>query len=518
MKELLIQHEHEGQVIKRFRVKSKDGLFKIGSGRTCDIRILGDDVEIIHASLEFKNNQWLVIDLCSESGTWINEESITESDLTDSSTLMIGSHKLIVNNIELQEFNIFKESRKISVDGPNAKIYQQVAVFYRGELWESYLHPTKKKAKVRFNKKYYDVPVPDNSNWKELEIGDVQVKTRLVKSSMFEAEEESIWKLFPQDLVRPMATAFGSVFIFLLAMFLIPMALTSAPEKLDENQYTKLMFDKKTIEKQKKKAKKLAKKIAKPKKTKVTKKPKKVAKKKASASPKMNVQKSKSKTLAASRSNRKVNKKVSKVANSIKAAGLSSLVNKVSARAASNAKLIRSKGVKAGTKNSGRGFASLNDLKKGGQLSSAAKTGSFRVGGVNTNGTAGGSNVSGSLGSLSGGSVGGASVSGLESETEIEGGLTAAQIKSVVQKHIGAIRYCYERQLTANPNLYGKIKVEFVISPQGRVVTQNVKSTTMKNKMVEGCILRKIKRWNFPLPKGGSEVAVSYPFYFKSTR
>ena len=122
------------------------------------------------------------------------------------------------------------------------------------------------------------------------------------------------------------------------------------------------------------------------------------------------------------------------------------------------------------------------------------------------------------LGGLSGTGIGSASVGAIEEETEVEGGLTADQIARVVKKNLGAVRYCYERQLVANPNLYGKIKVEFVITPTGKVSTQKIKSTTMKNALVEGCILRKIKRWAFPIPKGGTEVAVSYPFYFKSTK
>jgi len=519
VKELLIQHVTEGQVIKRFRVKPDSGFFTIGSSRTCDVRILGDDIDIVHACLEFKNGEWLLIDLCSETGTWINEENIVESIVSSKTDIRIGGHQLILDPVALESFNIFRNTKKISIEGKDAKIYQQVAVFYQDELWESHLHPSKKQTQVRYDKKYYDVPIPESAQWTEVELGELKVRTRLVKSSTFEAEEQSIWKLFPEDMIRPMGIALGSTIFLFLAMYLIPLALSSDPGKIDENQYTKLMFDQKTIEKQRKKAKQLAKKIAKPKQEKKDNKSKNVAKKKGPAPPpKVNAPRKKVASAAPSRSNLKVKAKVSKVANSIKAAGLSSLVNKVSKRAASSARLIKSSGIKAGSKDAGRAFASLTDLKKGGGIGSAAKTGAFRVGGVNTKGVAGGSSVSGSLGGLSGGTIGGASVSGLESETEIEGGLTADQIKSVVQKNIGAVRYCYERQLLANPELYGKIKVEFVISPQGKVITQKIKSSTMKSAMVEGCILRKIKRWNFPLPQGGTEVAVSYPFYFKSTR
>ena len=517
MEELLIQHEQDGQVIKRFRVKPKDGLFTIGSGRNCNIRILGDDVDIIHACVEYRNNSWLIIDLCSESGTRIKNDSIVECSLDNKSDVYIGVHKLTMNPVHLEEYNLFKESKKINVEGKDAKIYQQVVVFYKDKLWESYLCSSKEKAKVRYAEKFYKIPLPENSSWKEFEMGELTVRSRLVKSSSFEAKQQSIWKLFPEDLIRPMAVAFGSTIILFLALYLVPKILSSGSEKIDENQYTKLMFDQKTIERQRKKAKKLVKKLEKPKAS--IKKPNKVAKKnKPVPPPKVNAARKRVISAASSRSKKKVSAKASKVANTIKAAGLSSLVNKVSMRAASNARLIKSSGVKANSKSANRAFASLNDLKKGGQISAAAKTGSFRIGGVKTKGVAGGTSISGSLGGLSGGNVGGASVSSLEPELEMENGLTADQVKKVVQGNIGSVRHCYERQLIANPDLYGKIKVEFVISPQGKVITQKIKTTTMNNKMIEGCILRKIRRWTFPLPKDGSEVAVSYPFYFKSTR
>jgi TonB family protein len=81
---------------------------------------------------------------------------------------------------------------------------------------------------------------------------------------------------------------------------------------------------------------------------------------------------------------------------------------------------------------------------------------------------------------------------------------------------LGQIRYCYERQLSASPDLYGKVAVKFVIGAAGEVTSQQIGSSTLKNAMVEGCILRRVARWKFPNPKGGTSVIVTYPFLFKS--
>jgi TonB family protein len=116
------------------------------------------------------------------------------------------------------------------------------------------------------------------------------------------------------------------------------------------------------------------------------------------------------------------------------------------------------------------------------------------------------------------GNVGNASVGILKEETEVQGGLDREVIARYIQSQLGQIRYCYERQLSASPELYGKVKVKFTIGSEGSVVTQKVKRTSLKNAMVEGCILRRIASWRFPKPQGGTTVNVSYPFLFKSIR
>jgi hypothetical protein len=76
------------------------------------------------------------------------------------------------------------------------------------------------------------------------------------------------------------------------------------------------------------------------------------------------------------------------------------------------------------------------------------------------------------------------------------------------------IRYCYQRELTKDPNLGGKIVVKFVIAKDGTVSSAQTKATTMNNASVENCINGRFMRFKFPEPKGGGIVIVSYPFIF----
>jgi hypothetical protein len=101
-------------------------------------------------------------------------------------------------------------------------------------------------------------------------------------------------------------------------------------------------------------------------------------------------------------------------------------------------------------------------------------------------------------------------------EAEAIGGLDKSLIAAVVQANIGQIKHCYERQLIVDPNVFGKVVAQWTINKDGLVSTSSVKKTTMNNASVENCIVGKIKTWEFPKPKGGGQVVVSYPFLFKS--
>ncbi len=94
------------------------------------------------------------------------------------------------------------------------------------------------------------------------------------------------------------------------------------------------------------------------------------------------------------------------------------------------------------------------------------------------------------------------------------GALDKALIDQVVKRNMSQIRYCYQRELTKNPALGGKISVKFVIAKDGSVSSATTKSSTMANPAVESCINGRFMRMLFPEPKGGGIVIVSYPFLF----
>ncbi len=102
-------------------------------------------------------------------------------------------------------------------------------------------------------------------------------------------------------------------------------------------------------------------------------------------------------------------------------------------------------------------------------------------------------------------------------KTNVIGGLSRDVINRIIQRHYNEIKYCYEKELTKDPGLYGKVAVLFVISGDGRVGDALVQQTTMSSETVESCMLNHIKRWVFPAPAGGGTVQVTYPYVFKAS-
>lgn len=197
-------------------------------------------------------------------------------------------------------------------------------------------------------------------------------------------------------------------------------------------------------------------------------------------------------------------------------ARISQLLSKVSATEARTQNVIlTTKGVKAGQESSGRALAAVGNTESSGRNWNGESLG--KGAGVGTAGVGGGRGSQGLNVGLGQGKTGGGGVGLIEEESEITGGLDREVIAQYIKTQLGQILYCYERQLSASPDLFGKIAVRFTIAGSGAVETQSINDTTLKNRSVENCILSKVARWKFPEPKGGTKVLVTYPFLFKST-
>ncbi|MEQ1504498.1 MAG: AgmX/PglI C-terminal domain-containing protein, partial [Myxococcota bacterium] len=96
----------------------------------------------------------------------------------------------------------------------------------------------------------------------------------------------------------------------------------------------------------------------------------------------------------------------------------------------------------------------------------------------------------------------------------ILGALDRSLIDEVIKSHMAQIRYCYQRELQRDADLGGKLVVKFTIAKDGTVARAAAASSTLGSAAVDACVVGRFQRMQFPTPKGGGIVVVSYPFLF----
>ncbi|MBX3022898.1 MAG: AgmX/PglI C-terminal domain-containing protein [Bdellovibrionales bacterium] len=163
--------------------------------------------------------------------------------------------------------------------------------------------------------------------------------------------------------------------------------------------------------------------------------------------------------------------------------------------------------------NAGSGGTQTSLYAKG--LTSAPLGAGGRVegaGGYGTKGKGGGQAGYGKMTLV--GSTGAAAV-GLSSEASVESGLDRDAIAAVVNKNSGQVRFCYEQGLQSDPNVNGRVAIDFTIGGNGMVKVASVANSSLNSKIIEDCIMMRLKSWKFPLPQGGVDVKVSYPFVLR---
>jgi TonB family protein len=88
-------------------------------------------------------------------------------------------------------------------------------------------------------------------------------------------------------------------------------------------------------------------------------------------------------------------------------------------------------------------------------------------------------------------------------------------VLKVVRRHQNEIRFCYESELSKTPSMSGKVTVAWTIGATGAVETAQIAESGLANESVESCIVQRVKRWTFPEPNGGQEVAITFPWVFQ---
>ncbi len=494
--ELFLEHRHRDRFLRSMRFRSSEKTYLIGSSTNADIRIIGPEVSPFHAVLECREGQWVIFDFGSTSGTWIDGESIDERIVTDKAVVQIGQNRLQLKVTTTGRPLFVAESENVDATDAPRETMHQVVIKQKGRVVRADLLAPNERYHSSFKGQTILLEAPTQFRWVTHKIGDLEVRHRLIQrpDKMISPGIE-----IDPSFRKPLSIASGAFALLLLLALVLP---STGPdlnyeEPIDRNM-SELIYNAKVIQKKRLESDKLT-----------------VVQKAQTRPPE--VQSAVATPTQEPASGGVASPAVSKTITKIRASGLDQLIGKIAKRASETSLKIATSGV---SPDQAVGPSRLGAVGRTSEVIGDGKmtdTKSAQIGAVGTAGKAGASTSYRQGTGLSAGSVGTGEVGLVEEEGVVEGGLDRDIIAEIIRRDIGQIRFCYERQLSAQPELYGKVLVKFEINPEGAVEAPRVGTTTLNNASVEGCILRRVAKWRFPAPKGGTAVLVSYPFLFKTT-
>lgn len=520
--ELYLQHEPSGQSSpasggrhrKRRLSGQRNRLFIIGSSPKADLRLEGDQINGCHAAIQLSDRGWTVRRIGIDGAPVLfNGEPVTEALLHSPSLDGAQSQKVTEIEIGNHRLRLFaKEKRGARFDGESLVIdtsspvaHQQVLLLRRKktpdgrpveQLIESTVLGMNESYRAWSDGQMVSVAPAKGREWveKELSAGRV-VRTRLI-TEQERVQAEAI--TLDRDLRKPAMQAAGIALLLLCLVLFIPKPKEEPKMVLDQKSMD-MIFNSEAVKKKRTESKKV------------------VAQ--SSARKGGTSQQTQAPTQASTPDVATApvkSEKATQALTSIRNSGLNALIGKIAKRANQSGAMIASRGVAPDTKGSGRAVFSQGTSTVGGGGGAAVAGETYKLGSVATLGKGGGATGVKAGTGLAGGTIGMGDVALVDEETVVEGGLDRDAIAEVIKQNIGQIRYCYERQLSSNRDLYGKLLVKWTIAASGEVADPKIDSSTLKSNLVEGCVLRRIASWKFPLPKGGTRVLVSYPFLFKA--
>lgn len=485
---LIVKQRLKNGTTKTWKLHSTQPVYTFGGSRHADVISISPTSQGMQGTFECRDGKWWYIDMSLNT---VLSDSECQVCLETEKTLEIADSTLHITPV-LRESDLYLKLQSNSHENDGSKKpYQLFLVKLNDKVLETRVVPMGQSfiPEMAVTKKV--IPAKDTASWVQYTLDQYIVRQKTV----YLTSEEAMTRITAGQLVDKDVKK--GLMIFLLAGFMIGGLTLLAPK---QEQVAAVVIPppaQRVVVKTNPKKKVKVAEVAKP-------------------APPQQVQQPPSPPKGQEK-NSSGPKGAGKIANMLKAVAdprISRLIGKVSAQAAKSGNVIVSNGVKAGSGMSGRALAAVGNIDRSGHDYGTDSTAQGVM--ISTAGRGGGKNTSG-IGGLGAGNTGNGGVGLIEEESEVVGGLDREVIAQYIKAQLGQILYCYERQLSANPELFGKVAVKFTIAGTGQVITQAIGDTTLKNATVEGCILNKVAKWKFPAPAGGTKVLVTYPFLFKST-
>lgn len=479
MNTLIVKQRLKNGTTKTWKLRSSQEVYTFGASRLADVISIAPASKGIQGTFEYRDSQWWYIDMNMDT-ILSNQGQIC---LDSEKNLEIADSSLQITPVQ-READLYQRLEKNNHENDGQKKpYQLFLVKLHDKVIETRVLPMGQSfiPEMAITKKV--IPAKDTSSWVQYTMEQYQVRQKTV----YLTADEAMGRIPASQLIDKDSKK-GLMIVLVAGLMIGSLSLLGKKTETVAMAPIPMPAQKIIVRTE-------------------------VKKKVAEAKPKPVEAPQKAPTKAASAPTGN-----GRVANMLKAVSdprISRLIGKVSAQAAKSANVIVSNGTKAGSGvSSGRALAAVGNMDRSGRDYGTDSSAQSVM--VSTAGRGGGKNTAG-IGGLVGGNTGNGGVGLIEEESEIVGGLDREVIAQYIKSQLGQILYCYERQLSANPELFGKVAVKFTIAGTGSVETQTIGDTTLKNATVEGCILNKVAKWKFPAPAGGTKVLVTYPFLFKST-
>ncbi len=487
MQNLLIEQKGPSGLLKTWKLRSEQKVLTFGHSKHADLRTTVESIKGIQGVFEYKNEKWYYINLDLHTKHPEMGDNTIEMVLDKDTEIRMGTTTLSMKLLEGRSPLFSKLDGEVAQSGGDRHPFQLFTVYSGTTLLETTLIPVHKTFVSKFDTNKTKFKPEKAEGWKKTTVGHLEVSQRTVFLSDVDALKHlSAKQLVDEDGRKSLAFTLSAALLLALLFVLSPkqntLEETLTPPPLPTRE-VKMEVPKK----------------------------KKMTAQKAETAPKETQQPQQQ--AAAPKQAGSGSSKAASMIKSLASGRITSLVGKVAATARS-ANVVVTSGVTAGSGPTGRALAALGAIGKSGKDWSAEGKGTGVT--ISTNGKAGGKGTAG-LGEIGAGKTGTGGVGLLEDEGDVVGGLDREIIAQYIKSQLGQILYCYERQLSAQPELYGKVAIKFTIDGHGGVETQRIGDSTLKNATVEGCILQRVAKWKFPAPKEGTKVLVTYPFLFKST-
>jgi len=89
------------------------------------------------------------------------------------------------------------------------------------------------------------------------------------------------------------------------------------------------------------------------------------------------------------------------------------------------------------------------------------------------------------------------------------------RIQDTINSHLLGLNACVERQNRITDSFHGKVQFVLVVMPNGNLKSARIPRSTVKDKQVTACMLKKVRKWrDFPKSKGTENRKVEFEFAF----